>query len=249
MGRNQTPPDRRYLKMTKIERWIMRLCISREMSEFVLGDLEEIAAAAGSDFKRTRIRLWLHFLRALPLLMSENIQRRWGRFVIRRDDRGRQADRRVPNILPAACLSLGLACCLTILAITRDFCSEHDALDAHPVRNAFLASAPGESAFAAMTKVSLVEEKRTTSEIQTISLVRARRLLGWEFAIMFASGLVLINRLEKRAGQLRRRAKIWRTTSRSIGFSVAVTASPLFKRESSPPILDSSPKNECFFIG
>jgi len=42
--------------MTKIERWIMSLCISREIREFVLGDLEEIAAAAaaGSNFKRTR---------------------------------------------------------------------------------------------------------------------------------------------------------------------------------------------------
>lgn len=222
----------------------MGLCISREIREFVLGDLEEIAAAAaaGLNFKRTRIRLWLHFLRSLPFLLSEYFQRSRWRNLIRRDDLGRKADRRVPSILPAACLSLGLACCLTILGITCDFRSERDALSARPIRNAFLATTSGESAFAAVKNISLAAGTRTTLEIQSVSLVRARRLLGWEFEIMFVSSLVFVNRLKKRAGRPRLRDEIWRTAARSIGFTVTVAGIAILQTGILAPYIESLPE-------
>lgn len=232
--------------MTKIERWIIGRFISPEIREYVVGDFEEISAEAArsSGFLRVRTRLWLDVFRSLPYFTVDRIRRDRKRRAILREDSGREAGRPGRGVLPAACFSLGLACCLTILALTRDYRAENDISGGSPNQNAYLAMPVGHSAISelAIESTSLKGDRKPPSGVYGIPLARARRTLTWEFALMFASALVFINQRKKRARNPFRAAEIGRTTARSIGFSASVAIIAILQTDILSPYFEFLPE-------
>jgi hypothetical protein len=127
-------------------------------------------------------------------------------------------------LIPTAGLSIGLACCLTILAITRDLRNGTRAVDL--AEGGFVAASAAAEHLAPPLPVRSIVRSRTTADSQSdhehLRILRARRLLAIEFAIMLAAGLIFMNsRRDKCRGRIHRSGSL-ASIARSTGAVFAI---------------------------
>ncbi|MGB8957687.1 MAG: hypothetical protein WCC00_01620 [Candidatus Aminicenantales bacterium] len=213
--------------MTKLRQWVLNLCLSREIRDAVLGDMDEMAAAMAREEgpRRTKIWFWPHLIRSLPFLFAEKLRRKWSRphggatWPGLEPRNGAQT-----SPVSIAGLSIGLACCLTILAITRDLRTEASVVDRAEGKGVAAASAPEHfvSPIPAFFIYPSKGQGDSRVDLEHILILRARRLLTIEFVIMLAAGLVFMSLMKDNARGRTHRPGPRRLIVRSTGFVVAI---------------------------
>jgi len=186
------------MTMNRLKQWVLNLCLSREIRDAVLGDMDEMAAAMAHEKHADKAKRWFwrHLLRSLPFLLAEKLQRRWShhRGGVTWPGLEPKNDAR-SFFVSIAGLSIGLACCLTILAITRDLRTEARVVDRGEGKGVAAASAPGRlvSPIPVLSRYPMKRTADSPVDREHIQILRARRLLAIEFMIMLAAGLVFMN--------------------------------------------------------
>lgn len=206
------------MTMNKLGQWLLKRCLSREIRDAVLGDIDEITAVVTHEANsgRAKVWFWRQLLRSWPFLLAEKLRRKWSRLQSGMTGFGRGSGTNAAcSILPIAGLTIGLACCLTILAITRDLRTGADAVDRGEGEH-FAAVIP------ARFSLPNTGMRDTPVNSENIQILHARRLFTYEFAIMLAAGLVFMNSITKYSRSRPRRAGFPLWIGRSMGFVAAV---------------------------
>jgi hypothetical protein len=213
--------------MNKIGQWVLKRCVSREIRDAVLGDIVEmtVAATRKTDSHRAQVWFWRHLLRSLPFLLAEKLRRKWSRAQSGVTCTGMRAAREPrSSILPMTGLSIGLACCLTILAITRDLRIAAPAADQRENNTAAAVSAPGRfvSLIPARLNLSIKGTGDSPADLEHLRILRARNLLAIEFIVMLAAGLVFMNSWKDNSRGRMDRSGLRRLIVRSTGLVVTI---------------------------
>ena len=213
--------------MNKLGQWVLKRCLSREIRDAVMGDIDEMAAVVTreEDTSRAKIWFWRHLIRSLPFLLAEKLQRKWSRLHGGVTWPGLEPKNGAPSsLLPIAGLSIGLACCLTILAITRDLRTEAHVVDRGEGKGVAAASAPERfvSSIPTLFRYPLKGTGDSQVDLEHILILHARRLLAIEFVIMLAAGLVFMNSMKNNSRDRTHRPGSQRLIVRSTGLVVAI---------------------------
>lgn len=213
--------------MNKLGQWILKRFLSRKIRDAVMGDIDEMAVVMTheEDSSRAKFWFWRHLIRSLPFLLTEKLQRRWSHHHggVTRPGLEPKNDAR-SFFVSIAGLSIGLACCLTILSITRDLRSEAHVVDRGEGKSVAAASAPESfvSPIPALFRYPLKGTEDSRADLEHILILHARRLLAIEFVIMLAAGLVCMNSMLNNSRGRIHRPGSQRLIVRSTGLVVAV---------------------------
>ncbi|MBE3046328.1 hypothetical protein IMZ48_28090 [Candidatus Bathyarchaeota archaeon] len=213
--------------MNKLGQWVLKRCLSREIRDAVMGDIDEMAAVMTreEDASRAKVCFWRHLIRSLPFLLAEKLQRKWSRLHGGMTWPGLEPKNGVrTSLLPIAGLSIGLACCLTILAITRDLRPEARVVGRGEGKSVAATSAPERfvSPIPALFRYPLKGTGDSQVDLEHILILRARRLLTVEFLIMLAAGLVFMNSTKDTSRGRTHRLGSRRSVVRSASFVAAI---------------------------
>ena len=215
------------MTVNKLGQWVLKSCLSREIKDAVMGDIDEMTPIVTREENPSRARIWFwhHLIRSLPFLLAEKLQRKlsrlqggatWPGLKTKTGERS--------SLLPIAGLSIGLACCLTILAITRDLRTELNAVD-HGQRKA-VATASAQEHFVlpipAVFSYPLEGTGNSQVEFERNMILHARRLLAIEFMIMLAAGLVFVNSIMRSSSGRNHQFGSWHLIVRSLGFAAVI---------------------------
>jgi hypothetical protein len=192
-----------------------------------MGDVDEMTAVVTreEDSNRAKIWFWRHLIRSLPFLIAEKLRREWSHLHGRVPWPGlgaRNGSRF--SLLPIAGMSIGLACCLTILAVTRDLRTEANVVDRWQRNTIATAFAPEHfvSPIPALLSHPLEGMGDSQVELEHNMILHARRLLAIEFMIMLAAGLVFMNSMKNNSCGRAHRPGSPRLIVRSTGLVVVI---------------------------
>jgi len=213
--------------MNKLGQWVLKSCLSREIRDAVMGDIDEMAPVVTREENPSRAKIWFwrHLFRSLPFLLAEKLQRKLSRLHGGTTWPGQEIKNGArPSLLPIAGLSIGLACCLTILAITRDLRNEAQFVDRGEGKGVVAASGPAHliSPIPALFRHPLKGTGGSQVEFEHNMILHARRLLAIEFVIMLAAGLVFVNSMKSRSRCRNHRSGSRHLIIRSLGFVAAI---------------------------